>query len=99
MQRASVRVETAIQIERPPQSVFDYVTTPALWHTWHAATARWLHREERGSASLAPRTRGEGRGEGLTSSSVFRCFSSRARDCFVWPLLAVTRNFTPAVSA
>jgi uncharacterized protein YndB with AHSA1/START domain len=64
MRGASVRVETAIEIERPPQSVFDYVTTPALWHTWHPATARWLHREERGSASLAPRTRGEGRGEG-----------------------------------
>jgi uncharacterized protein YndB with AHSA1/START domain len=39
MQRAPVRVETAIQIERPPQTVFDYVTTPALWHTWHPATA------------------------------------------------------------
>jgi uncharacterized protein YndB with AHSA1/START domain len=33
-----VRVETQIDIERPPQAVFQYVTTPALWHTWHPAT-------------------------------------------------------------
>jgi uncharacterized protein YndB with AHSA1/START domain len=39
MHAASVRVETAIEIDRTPQSVFDYVTTPALWHTWHPATA------------------------------------------------------------
>ena len=32
------RVETEIDIDRPPQAVFDYVTTPALWHTWHPAT-------------------------------------------------------------
>ena len=33
-----VRVETQIGIDRPAQRVFDYVTTPALWHTWHPAT-------------------------------------------------------------
>jgi len=33
-----VHVETEIEINRPPQAVFDYVTTPALWHTWHPAT-------------------------------------------------------------
>jgi uncharacterized protein YndB with AHSA1/START domain len=33
-----VRVETEIEIGRPPQQVFDYVSTPALWHTWHPAT-------------------------------------------------------------
>lgn len=35
---AGVRIETEIDIDRPPQVVFDYVTTPALWHTWHPAT-------------------------------------------------------------
>lgn len=33
-----VRVETQIEIVRSPQQVFDYVSTPALWHTWHPAT-------------------------------------------------------------
>jgi hypothetical protein len=33
-----VRVETEIYIERPPQEVFDFATTPALWHAWHPAT-------------------------------------------------------------
>ena len=33
-----VRVETQLEIDRPPQQVFAYVTTPALWHTWHPAT-------------------------------------------------------------
>jgi len=33
-----VRVESEIDIDRPPQAVFDYVTTPAFWHTWHPAT-------------------------------------------------------------
>lgn len=35
----AVRVETQIDIDQPPQAVFDYVTTPALWKTWHPATA------------------------------------------------------------
>jgi uncharacterized protein YndB with AHSA1/START domain len=35
-----VRVESEIVIDRPPQLVFDYVTTPALWHNWHPATVR-----------------------------------------------------------
>ena len=34
----SVRVETEIEIARPPQQVFDYATTPALWPSWHPAT-------------------------------------------------------------
>lgn len=33
-----LRVETEIEIEQPQQVVFDYVTTPALWSTWHPAT-------------------------------------------------------------
>ncbi|MFC5475766.1 SRPBCC family protein [Paraherbaspirillum soli] len=33
-----VRVETEVEIARPAQQVFNYVTTPALWHTWHPAT-------------------------------------------------------------
>jgi hypothetical protein len=34
----SVRVETQIAIGRSPRQVFDYASTPALWHTWHPAT-------------------------------------------------------------
>jgi uncharacterized protein YndB with AHSA1/START domain len=33
-----LRVETQIVIQRTPSEVFDYVTTAALWHTWHPAT-------------------------------------------------------------
>ena len=33
-----VRVKPDIAIDRSPEDVFDYVTTPALWHTWHPAT-------------------------------------------------------------
>ena len=33
-----VHVETEIEIDCPARQVFDYVTTPALWHTWHPAT-------------------------------------------------------------
>ena len=33
------RVETRISIARGAADVFAYVTTPALWHTWHPATA------------------------------------------------------------
>jgi len=36
--RRLVRVETEIDIYRAPHAVFVYVTTPALWHTWHPAT-------------------------------------------------------------
>lgn len=32
-------VDTKIDIDLPPRVVFDYVTTPALWSTWHPATA------------------------------------------------------------
>ena len=32
------QVETEIEIRRPPPEVFAYVTTPALWSTWHPAT-------------------------------------------------------------
>ena len=38
MSGEGVRVETQIEIGRPAQQVFDYVSTPALWHTWHPAT-------------------------------------------------------------
>jgi len=33
-----VRVESEVTIRQPPARVFDFVTTPALWHTWHPAT-------------------------------------------------------------
>ena len=33
-----IRVESETSIAAAPQRVFDYVTTPALWHTWHPAT-------------------------------------------------------------
>ncbi|WP_390331350.1 SRPBCC family protein [Undibacterium arcticum] len=33
-----VRVDTEIDIDCSPQQVFDYASTPALWHTWHPAT-------------------------------------------------------------
>ena len=36
--RQAVRIETEIYIKRTAAEVFDYVTTPALWHTWHPAT-------------------------------------------------------------
>jgi hypothetical protein len=35
-----VRVESEILIDRQPQLVFEYVTTPALCHTWHPATVQ-----------------------------------------------------------
>lgn len=38
MSGRGVRVETQVEIGRPPRQVFDYVSTPALWHTWHPAT-------------------------------------------------------------
>jgi len=33
-----VRVESEVTIKQPPARVFDFVTTPALWHSWHPAT-------------------------------------------------------------
>jgi len=33
-----IKIDTEIHIDRSPQDVFDYVTTPALWHQWHPAT-------------------------------------------------------------
>src|SRR2546427_185831 len=36
--QACVRVDTEIDIKRPPRRVFDYASTPALWRTWHPAT-------------------------------------------------------------
>lgn len=36
--RDSKRVDAEIDIQRAPERVFDFVTTPALWHTWHPAT-------------------------------------------------------------
>lgn len=35
----AIRVVTAVRIAREPREVFDFVTTPALWSTWHPATA------------------------------------------------------------
>lgn len=37
--RDCVRIETVLDFPFSPQTVFDYVTTPAYWHTWHPATA------------------------------------------------------------
>lgn len=34
-----VCIDTVLDFPWPAQRVFDYVTTPALWHTWHPATA------------------------------------------------------------
>ena len=34
----SIRIDTEIDIEQSPERVFNFVTTPALWHTWHPAT-------------------------------------------------------------
>ena len=48
-----VRIETQIDIGRPPSQVFDYVSTPALWHTWHPATVEVRNVPNR------PLTRGE----------------------------------------
>ena len=28
-----------VEIDRPPEKVFDYATDASLWHTWHPATA------------------------------------------------------------
>ena len=33
-----IRVESETSIAVPAPRLFDYVTTPALWHTWHPAT-------------------------------------------------------------
>ena len=33
-----IQVENRIDIDRSAQEVFDYVTTAALWYTWHPAT-------------------------------------------------------------
>lgn len=34
----STRIYTAASIRRPPQAVFDYVTTPGNWPKWHPAS-------------------------------------------------------------
>jgi uncharacterized protein YndB with AHSA1/START domain len=34
------RILTAIQIARPPEQVFDYVTTPGNWPRWHPSSLR-----------------------------------------------------------
>ena len=36
--RDSIRIDTVIDIQQSPERVFNFVTTPALWHTWHPAT-------------------------------------------------------------
>jgi hypothetical protein len=33
-----IRVESETSVAVTAQRLFDYVTTPALWHTWHPAT-------------------------------------------------------------
>jgi uncharacterized protein YndB with AHSA1/START domain len=32
------RIYTVVEIRRPPQAVFDYVTTPGYWPQWHPAS-------------------------------------------------------------
>lgn len=36
--RRSIRVDTEIDINRAPDQVFAFVSTPALWRQWHPAT-------------------------------------------------------------
>ena len=38
-ERPAPRIDTEIVLAAPCERVFDFVTTPALWHTWHPATA------------------------------------------------------------
>jgi uncharacterized protein YndB with AHSA1/START domain len=71
------RVETEIGIACPPERVFDYVTTPALWHTWHPATASVRDVPER------PLTTGETMVESI--AALGRRFDAR------WTVLACER--------
>jgi uncharacterized protein YndB with AHSA1/START domain len=32
------RIDTSVTIDRPPQQVFDYVTTPGNWPKWHPSS-------------------------------------------------------------
>jgi uncharacterized protein YndB with AHSA1/START domain len=32
------RINTVVEIRRPPEAVFDYVTTPAHWPQWHPSS-------------------------------------------------------------
>lgn len=34
----STRIYTTVDIRRPPEAVFDYVTTPANWPKWHPSS-------------------------------------------------------------
>ncbi|HUS14245.1 MAG TPA: SRPBCC family protein, partial [Chloroflexia bacterium] len=45
------RIYTSIEIDRPPEEVFDYTTTPANWPAWHASA---LSIEGPQDHSLAP---------------------------------------------
>jgi hypothetical protein len=71
-----VRVETQIEIGRPAQQVFDYVSTPALWHTWHPATVEVLDVPKR------PLTAGETMLELIAVAG--------RRDRALWTVLACT---------
>jgi hypothetical protein len=33
-----IRVESETSVAVPPRQLFDCVTTPVVWHTWHPAT-------------------------------------------------------------
>jgi uncharacterized protein YndB with AHSA1/START domain len=36
--RQPIRIYTVVDIARPPQAVFDYVTTPGNWPKWHPSS-------------------------------------------------------------
>ena len=42
-----IQIDTRIELGRPQQEVFDYVTNPTLWHTWHPATVEVRHAPKR----------------------------------------------------
>jgi hypothetical protein len=46
-ERSCARVVTEVAMPHPAALVFDYVSTPARWHTWHPATAEVLDTPDR----------------------------------------------------
>jgi uncharacterized protein YndB with AHSA1/START domain len=66
MTRSFIRVETTIDIDCPADKVFNYVTTPALWSTWHPATVNVREAPDR------PLTAGESVIEGIAVAGIRR---------------------------
>lgn len=42
-----IQIDTSIELGRPQQEVFDYVTNTTLWHSWHPATVEVRDAPER----------------------------------------------------